>query len=183
VLFLLRSTKKTIEKTIHLAAEGTLIGGRGLPKDTTNLALRGGKVVSATSLQAEKLLQSLADEEQTDAEELAEAAENVKLSDDPATRKAQLEQLAQLATSTKRDVRLAAIRVLGKARSFPHALVLIGAVTDAESDVSYAAHVGLRQLSRKLGGISLREGATAAEKQAAATQWRAWYTSVFPGAE
>lgn len=183
ILFLLRSTKKTIEKTVHLAAEGTLVGGRGLPGDTSNLQIRGGRVVSTTSQEADKLLAALADDDESDGDEVLEASESIVLSDKPEVRKQQVEQVAQLATSTRRAVRLAAIKVLARARSFPHASILIDAVNDADPEISMAAHVGLRQLSRKLGGIELRDGATTAERQATTAQWRAWYKSVNPSGE
>ena len=45
-LFLLRSSKKSIEKAFGFG-ESVLIFGRGLPRDTAKVALLGGKVVAA----------------------------------------------------------------------------------------------------------------------------------------
>ena len=59
VLFLLRSTKKSIEKA-YTYGDGTLVGGRGLPKDTDLVEVRGGQVVAKPLLgPAEGLLTAL----------------------------------------------------------------------------------------------------------------------------
>ncbi len=47
VLFLTKSTAKTIKRiTIRRLGSGTLIGGRGLPKDLSQISVAGGKVIA-----------------------------------------------------------------------------------------------------------------------------------------
>ncbi|MHB8902652.1 MAG: hypothetical protein ACYC6Y_28160, partial [Thermoguttaceae bacterium] len=60
-LFLLRSTKKSVEK-VRAFESGTLVGGRGLPKDSDLVQIRGGKVVSSTEFaELEKILSDMGD--------------------------------------------------------------------------------------------------------------------------
>ena len=66
VLFLMRSMKKSLEKA-YAYGEGTMVGGRGIPKDTSKVELRGGQLVPRSLLgPAEKLLAALGDPEGKD---------------------------------------------------------------------------------------------------------------------
>src|SRR5262249_37193719 len=65
ILLLMRGTKKTIEKPVGLESlNGVLVGGRGLPKDTSNVRIVGGRIVG-TSLATtiDEMLEILEDPE------------------------------------------------------------------------------------------------------------------------
>lgn len=184
LLFLMRSTKKSIEKTVHLAAEGTLIGGRGLPTTTANVRIKGGQVVIDTPTSAASdLLSALEDPNEESLADLVDSLEGLELSTDPAVLREQLDRLAKITTSSSPEARILAVRALGKSRQLDRVPVLIRAVRDGDARVAVEAHLALRFISRKLRGIELVDASNSASRATTAKAWRDWYLSVRPDAE
>ena len=180
VLFLLRSTKKTIQKTLELATEGTLVGGRGLPKDTRNVRIKGGQLVSRpAAVTIDSLLTALEDpSDEAAQEDLVASAEELNLSADPAERKKQIERVKQMIASRSNAARRLAVKLLVKNREFDYAPLLILAITDDDVALAREAHYGLRALSRKFVGFDWPEKPEIEARRQLAQKWQSWYRGV-----
>lgn len=181
-LFLLRSTQKSLGQAGLLAA-GTLIGGRGLPKDLAGVQLRNGEIVAKPlSGPAEKLLSVL--DNPADPAYLAavEGFRELTLEADEATLSRQAVRLRKLAGGPEPEARLAAVHALARARDLDNVPILIYALSDPDPQVVATALEGLRFVSRKLGGLGdapIRDEPT---RRAAIERWKNWYRTVRPEA-
>lgn len=180
VLFLMRSTKKLIQKTIELAAEGTLVGGRGLPKDTRNVRLKGGQLVGRpATMTIDSLLTALEDPSDESAQDdLIASLDELKLSADPEERRKQMERMKQLLSSRSIGARRVAVRMLVEYRDFDNAPLLIAAITDPNPFLAREAHLGLRSLSRKFVGFDWPANGDPDARKQLAEKWQAWYRGV-----
>lgn len=177
VLFLLRSTQKSIEASL---GEGTLVGGRGLPSDLSKLKLRGGKlIVDQKPTEADALLGMLDDSNSAALDELLDnpAALSVTSVDPSDARR-----LQQVAKSGPAAARLLAVRALAKLRSIDYAPTLIFALTDPDKRVVREARDGLRSMSRNFEGYGPSDNFEEPERQAAVARWKEWYQTVRPDA-
>lgn len=177
VLFLLRSTQKSIEASL---GEGTLVGGRGLPSDLSKLKLRGGKlIVDQKPTEADALLGMLDDSNSAALDELLDnpAALSVTSVDPSDARR-----LQQVAKSGPAAARLLAVRALAKLRSVDYAPTLIFALTDPDRRVVREARDGLRSISRNFEGYGPSDNFEEPERQAAVVRWKEWYQTVRPEA-
>jgi hypothetical protein len=183
LLFLMRGTKKTIEKTVgEQSLAGVLIGGRGLPTDTSNVRVVGGRVVGTSlATTVDELLSILEDPENEDFPSTVEFPPELRVdATDPKERAVQLERLAQLASKGSVEVRVVAVKTLSMSGRFDVVPALIAALEDRDNRVAIAARDGLRRVSRKFNAWGPPDNPTAAEKTIAANQWRTWYASVAP---
>lgn len=177
VLFLLRSTQKSIEASL---GEGTLVGGRGLPRDLSKLKLRGGKlIVDHKPTEADALLGMLDDSNSAALDELLDnPAALAVTSVDPGDAR----RLQQIAKSGPASARLLAVRALSQLRDMENAPTLIFALTDPDKRVVRAARDGLRSVSRNFEGFGPSDNFEDAEQQAAVVRWKEWYHTVRPDA-
>ena len=179
VLFLLRSSKKTIQRIVD--QEGSLISGKYLPDDLTELTNKNGKIVSTKENPAVENVLSLLESENTPLSEfLNDVPDQLKLATDPAQRAQQIARLRRLAISGPFQARLTAVKTLSRVRDLENAPPLIFAVTDPDTRVSRAAIDGLRFLSRKLDAPLVNDDATEQQKKAISETWKEWYLSVRP---
>jgi hypothetical protein len=182
-LFLLRSTRKSIERARSFGT-GMLVGGRGLPKETDLVEVHEGKVVPKLLLgSAERLLAALDD---PDAPEYAKAIEALaalppKESETLAAK--HRAKLQELAGGQSPDARIAAVRALAATGSLDNVPTLIYALSDPEPDVMRQARDGLRRISRKLDGFGPSDNPAPGERDEAIAKWKAWYRAVRPDAE
>ena len=177
VLFLLRSTQKSIEASL---GEGTLVGGRGLPSDLSKLRLRGGKlIVDQKPTEADQLLGML-DESNSDAlDDLLDNPAALTVTNvDPGDAR----RLQQVVKSGPAAARLLAVRALAKLRSVDYAPTLIFALTDPDKRVVREARDGLRSISRNFEGYGPSDNFDEAEQDAAVARWKEWYQTVRPDA-
>jgi hypothetical protein len=186
LLFLMRGTKKTIEKTVEHFREGTFVGGRGLPSRAKTLQLRNGQI-SATPLATsiDQMLQILEDPEHADFDFVVESAAELKLdATDPAKRGEQLARLKWLLTeSDSPGVRKLVVDALAASGSMEAAPLLIDAIEDESLPVVIAARDGLQRMSRKFSGFGPADRPTREDKAAAAQRWRQWYRTLVPEEE
>jgi hypothetical protein len=180
LLFLLRSSKKSIEKAHHLGP-GTLITGRGLP-DGTDIELRMGQVrPKPLSGPAEQLLAAIEDPGHPDYLRAVEGLED-KVSQAPPAELGKLaSKLRALAGADTPGARAAAVYTLGKTRDFDSAPVIIAALSDPDDDVFIAAEEALKFMSRTISEPS-EEGITENRRANAVRKWRKWFTSIRPNA-
>jgi hypothetical protein len=179
-LFLMRGTKKTIQRIVEEA--GALRAGRGLPDDLTDVKQdREGKIVAVKEAPlVEDLLSMLEDEKAPVSEFLDGMPDQLELASDPAKRAQQITRLRRLAISGPFQSRLTAVKTLSRIRDLDNAPPLIFAVTDPDARVARAAVDGLRFLSRKLDGPIPAEDATEQQKKTIANAWKEWYLAIRP---
>jgi hypothetical protein len=175
VLFLLRSTQQSIKASL---GEGTLVGGRGLPRDLSKVRLRGGKlVVQQNTTELDQLLNMMEDNESGDFEGLIDnpAALAVGEVTPEAARR-----LQQIVRSGGPQSRLLAVRALSKARKLDYAPTLIFALTDPDHAVVREARDALRFLSRNFEGYGPPDNFDDAQRDQAIIKWKQWYMAMRP---
>lgn len=183
VLFLTRSMKKSLEKA-RTFGEGTLVGGRGLPKEAGRAEVRDGRVVAEPSLgPAEQLLAVLEGSEKADYGQAIEAVAAVPAEQFEALIGPHAEKLRRLAADESVMARIAAVRALGKTGRLDNVPTLIYALSDANLEVAREARDALRRISRKPAGFGLPDRPAEADRREAIRQWKAWYLAVRPDAE
>ncbi|MCA9238463.1 MAG: HEAT repeat domain-containing protein [Planctomycetales bacterium] len=177
ILFLLRSTQQTIKASL---GEGTLVGGRGLPRDLSKVRLKGGKlVVESKPTEVDQLLGMLDD---TDSDALD------ALLDDPAALRVDnvtpkdARRLQQVVRSGAPPARVLAVRALGRMRNLDYVPTLIYAMSDPDRRVVREARNSLRFVSRKFEGFGLSDNFEDAERDRVLVKWKDWYRTVRPNA-
>ena len=181
MLFLLRSTRETIEKVIE--RDGILRGGYDLPSDLTEVRMRDNKIVApAITGEVEDLITMLEDDEAEKIENLLENPDALSLSGLQGTGREYSARLARVLRTGSYKARMVAARSLGRQGDLDNVPILIYALTDADPRVVVEARDGLRLTSRKFDGFGLPDSPTAGELQSAVSQWKAWYKSMRPDA-
>lgn len=180
VLFLVRSTKKSFDRI----GGGTLVGGRGLPTDSQDLQLSGGRI-TAKPLEgpAEQLLSLMEDPSNPEYLSAVEGFRALAETADEEEIDVHAERLRELAGGTDPDARIAAVRALGRSNDLDNVPTLIYALTDPDGRVAREAAASLRRISRKLSGFELEGELTEAVRAAAIQRWKDWYLSIRPDAE
>jgi HEAT repeats/Prenyltransferase and squalene oxidase repeat len=177
VLFLLRSTQKTIRSTL---GEGTLVGGRGVPVNVAKAKLRGNQiVVEQVQSKVDDLLTMIDDADQSRLDDLARDPTSLVVDkvDEKSARR-----LQQLARGGEPQVRLLAVRALGRAGNLDYVPTLIYALTDPDRRVVLEARDGLRFTSRRFDGFGPPDDFTDKQRFEAADAWKSWYRSLRPNA-
>lgn len=182
VLFLVRSTQKTIKKVTQ--EEGILIGGKGLPKNLANARLVDGKVVTPQMVKdVEDFLQLLKDTEHKEFDPLALAG-SLSLDEDLTKRTSQIARLRELVTAVDFGARLTAVKTLARAGELDNVPALVYALSDPDPNVVREAREGLRFVSRRLQGVGPVSGKpTPQEIETEQAKWKEWLRSIRPDAE
>jgi hypothetical protein len=176
-LFLLRSTQQSIKASL---GEGTLVGGRGLPRDLSKVRLRGGKlVVQQNATELDQLLEMMEDGKTADFDGLIDNPAALEVGDvTPEVAR----RLQQVVRSGAPQTRLLAVRALAKARSLDYAPTLIFALTDPDRAVVREARDGLRFVSRNFEGFGPPDNFDDSQRNQAIVRWKAWYATMRPDA-
>ena len=183
VLFLLRSSKKSIERA-HYFGAGVLVSGRGLPQDTSQVAVRDGKVLTRpTPENVPRAIAVLGDPAHAEHAAAAEMLAQLPAADATQLLAGHHQQLVELVESGSPAARRAAVLALAANGDLDYVPVLILALDDADPAVNRAAGEGLHQLSRKLGVFELSPQPTEAERRNLIQNWKAWYSSIRPDAQ
>jgi hypothetical protein len=185
-LFLLRSTKKAIERSKSFGA-ASLLAGRGLPGAAKEVRIRAGQIVpKEISLTTAQMIDTL---QQPESPQYRGVAADVlvlseQLQSSPAAEQSEyLAKLRGLTATGARDARLAAVQVLGKLRDIDAGPALILALDDADWQIVQAADQSLQMLGRRISARLLGETPDPAARDAAKTDWKKWYLAVRPDAE
>jgi hypothetical protein len=177
VLFLLRSTQKSIQTTL---GEGTLTAGRGIPANVSRAKMRGNQiVVEQVQSSVEEMLGMIDDSDQSRLDELARDPKNLVVAQVDA---ASARRLQQLVRGGEPAVRLLAVRALGRTGDLDYVPTLIFALTDPDREVVLEARDALEFISRRFNGYGPPDGFTEKQRYDAVDGWKNWYRSLRPGA-
>ncbi len=182
-LFLLRSSKKSIEKAYGYG-DSTLVAGRGLPKETANVQVRGGKVRVAPKWTTAAELLPIIEKRDDAAFEQGIAALGQLPPDEAgilAAKNADL--LRRLVADRSPATRIAAVRAIGNGANLDLAPRLIYALGDPDEGVAREACEALRRLTRSPGPASPGGALTEARRSAEIRYWKDWYLAIRPDAE
>ena len=176
-LFLLRSTQGSIQASMGM---GTLIGGRGLSANLSNMQLRDGKLVkTAKPTEVDKLLGMLEGDESADFDALLNSPASLNM-DNVGPEEAQ--RLQQIIKSGNPKSRTLAVRALGRLRDLDHVPILLFAMTDPDRNVVREARDALRLVSRRFKGFGLEDNFEDSDRYDVIEQWKQWYRRVRPNA-
>jgi hypothetical protein len=183
-LFLLRSTKKSIEHAKYFRAS-VMVSGRGMPEDMTRVKLAGGRVIPhPTSEQAAAILDQAADRDHPEHVRALEILGSLPAEEAKSLVDKHRDRVREMATGgVSPEVRRAAVRVLGNTNDLRHVPPLIAALNDPDFMVVREANQGLMTISRKLRGYELTERSSPATRAQVIEKWKAWYWAVYPDAE
>lgn len=182
VLFLVRATKKTVERiTIRRLGAGELFGGMGLPKDLSSISVAAGRVVARPMDGAvEGMLTVLEDPRAANADSALAGLVTKYQTMGTRALLPYRDRFQKLLTDQDPGVRKVAAWAFGRMNDISYVPLLIGALEDNDEGVVMEARSGLRILSRKIDGLGPPPGATPEQKAEAARLWRAWYLKVRP---
>jgi hypothetical protein len=180
VLFLLRSTKKVIERA-KLLGSGMLIAGRGLPANMNEAELRlGGVRAKRISGPAKQLLSIMSNPNDPKFEQAVAAIEEHGIEPGDETLTEVARRLRKLAEGQSPQLRAAALIALARNRNLDDVPLLIEALKDPDPHVFSAANDGLRFMSRKFYGAGFWGGSDEKAREQARKQWTEWFLSVRP---
>jgi hypothetical protein len=180
-LFLLRSTRETIENVID--RDGVLRGGRGLPTDLSELRLRDNKIVApAITGTVKDMISMLEDEEGEKIENLLDNPDALSLSGLTDAGTEFRDRLLRVARTGSYKARIVAIRTLGRQGDLDNVPILIYALSDGDPRVQTEADTGLRLISRRFDGVGFPEKPEPSDVKAAVRQWKDWYKTIRPDA-
>lgn len=180
LLFLLRSTKKTIG--IPSYTDGMLQGGNGLD-DNARVVMKNGRVVSApVAKDISFLSELLSDPSDSGLEFFVESVKSLDLASDSKSRTEQRALLMGLVNNKEWQARLIAVRTLGSERRLENVPALLYALTDPDIRVARAANEGLKFVSRKVSGYEMPEKPDESTMKALKQRWTEWYLALVPDA-
>lgn len=175
-LFLLRGTRKTLEKNVY--GGGRLLGGRGLPKNLGTVQIRGRNVVNPVlTTKAEDLLTEL-DDPATEFDELQERLDRVVLHADPSVRQSQVDALIRFVAESRGPRQVAALKALASVREIRLAPTFIAVLESGDLTAAEEARRGLWRLQRRLTEGDLPGIATPEARQKELLYWKRWYREI-----
>ena len=176
-LFLLRSTKKSLGRGL---GEGTLFSGRGLPSNLSRAKMRNGQlIVEQIHTKVDELLSMIDDKDAAVLDELARDPSQLVVAqvDEQSARR-----LQQLVRGGEPEVRLLAVRALGRSGNLNYVPSLLYALTDPDRRVVLEARNGLQFISRSFKGYGPPDEFTDQQRYEALDKWKNWYKSIRPAA-
>ena len=174
-LFLLRSSKKSIEKAYGYG-ESMLVAGRGLSKETASVRVSGGKVLPVPRwTSAAELLPILQNRDGDAFDQGIAALEQLppKEAEVLAARHAGL--LRRLLDDRSRLARLAAIRAIANGGNLDLTPALVHALGDPDLGVAVQACDALRRLTRTPGKGTVPGQLTEQRRHEEIQHWKQWY--------
>jgi hypothetical protein len=182
VLFITKSTAKTLRRIeIKSLGAGTLLGGRGLPKDLSNLTVAGGRVVSRPMNGAvEGMLAVLQDPRAENADGALSGLVDRYRAEGAAAIRPYKDRFLAMQKDRDPGVRKVAAWALARTGDMDVVPALIAALTDPDESVVSVARDGLKLLSRKAQGYGPPTPSTPAQRAEAAQRWRAWFATIRP---
>ncbi len=179
ILFLVRSTQKTISKVVN--ESGLLTGGNDLPKDVTNVQVGPDGQIKKPATYSK--LDDILDLALQDGNEDLVLPDKIELDANVLVRDKQKEMLRKMISDPVFEKRLLAVRGLAEIRDFDNVPQLIYALSDPDWRIVMEARDGLRRISRKYEGFGLPDKPTEDQQKLAKQRWSEWYLSLRPDGE
>jgi hypothetical protein len=182
MLFLTKSTAKTLQRIqVKRLGAGTLLGGRGLPKDLGSMTVAGGRVVSRPMNGAiEGMLAVLEDPRAEQADAAVSGLVERYYREGPEVLRPFKDRFRKMLADRDPGVRRVAAWSLAHTDDMDVVPQLIAALEDPDEEVVTSARLGLQVLSRKIDGLGPPSPSTPDERKAAALSWRAWFSAIRP---
>ena len=152
----------------------------GMPTNVARARLRGNQiVVEQVQTKVEEMLSMIDDSDQSRLDELARDPTNLIVDKVDETSARRLQQLVR---GGEPEVRLLAVRALGRTGNLDYVPTLIFALTDPDREVVLEARDALEFVSRRFDGFGPPDGFTDKQRFDAVDAWKNWYRSLRPGA-
>ena len=182
ILFLTRSTAKTLRRIeVKRLGAGTLLGGRGLPKDLSSLTVAGGRIVSRPMNGAvESMLAALEDPRAESADAALSGLVARYQTQGAEALRPHKDRFRKLLSDRDPGLRRVAAWALGRTGDLDAVPPLIDALNDPAQEVVDSARLGLQILARKVESLGPPSPSTPDQRHEAARRWRAWYQTVRP---
>ncbi len=182
VLFLTKSTAKTLRRIqIQRLGAGTLLGGRGLPKDLTSMTVAGGRVVSRPMNGGiEGMLAVLEDPRAEQADAAVAGLVERYYREGPDVLRPHKARFRKMTSDRDPGVRRVAAWALAHTGDLDVVPQLIETLTDPDEDVVDSARLGLQIISRKIEGLGPPSPSSPEQRKEAAARWREWYNAIRP---
>jgi hypothetical protein len=177
ILFLLRSTQKSIHAKL---GEGSLLAGRGLPTNLSRAKLHNGQlIVEQVHTKVDELLSMIDDGNDAKLDDLARDPSQLVVDrvDEKSARR-----LQQLLRGGEPEVRLLAVRALGRTGNLDYVPSLLYALTDPDRRIVLEARNELRFISRNFDGPGPPDDYTEEQRYQALDLWKKWYLAIRPSA-
>ncbi|MGO8690469.1 MAG: hypothetical protein ACLQLG_12675 [Thermoguttaceae bacterium] len=183
VLFLLRSSKRSIEKAYGYG-ESTLLAGRGLSKETAAVTVLQGKVVPVPQWKtAAELLPMLANREDPAFDQAIAALDQLPAKEAEVLAMNHAEVLRRLVADRAEPARTAAVKTIGNGNNLDLVPALVYTLGDPDAGVAAEACQSLRRLSRTLGTRPVPTPLTEQGRRDEIQYWKQWYLAIRPEAE
>ncbi len=176
-LFMLRSTQKSIQAKL---SEGMLLAGRGLPTKLSRAKLRNGElIVEQVHTKVDQLLTMIDDGNDAVLDDLARDPSQLVVEhvDEKSARR-----LQQLVRGGEPEVRILAVRTLGRTGNLDYVPTLLYALTDPDRRVVIEARDELKFISRNFEGLGPPNEFNEQQRYEAVDAWKKWYLSIRPSA-
>ncbi len=177
ILFLLRSTQKSIHAKL---GEGSLLAGRGLPTNLSRAKLHNGElVVEQVHTRVDELLSMIDSGDDAKLDDLARDPSQLVVEH---VDKESARRLRQLVHGGEPEVRLLAVRALGRTGNLDYVPSLLYALTDPDRRIVLEARNELRFISRNFDGPGPPDDYTEEQRYQALDLWKKWYLAIRPNA-
>jgi hypothetical protein len=157
-----------------------LLAGRGLPTNLARAKMHNGQlIVEQVHTKVDELLSMIDDGDEALLDELARDPSQLVVEevDEQSARR-----LQQLVRGGEPEVRLLAVRALGRTGSLDYVPTLLYAMTDPDRRIVLEARDSLQFISRNFEGYGPPDEFTDDERYRAIDAWKKWYKSIRPGA-
>jgi hypothetical protein len=182
ILFVARSTAKTLKRIqVQRLGAGTLMGGKGLPRDLSTMTVAGGRVVTRPMNGAvEGMLAALEDPRSENAESALDGLVKRYHTEGPKVLRPHKDRFRKLLRDRDPGLRRVAAWALSRIGDINVIPPLIDALNDPDQDVVTAATLGLQLMSRKIVPLGPRAPTSPDQRRDTVKQWRQWYETVRP---
>jgi hypothetical protein len=182
ILFLTKSTQKTLERVIvKKLGAGTLLGGRELKGDLTAMTVAGGRVVNRPMNGAvEGMLAVLEDPRAVQGDAAVAGMVDRYYREGPEVLRPFKARFRKMLGDRDPGVRRVALWALAHTGDLDVVPLLIESILDPDDEVMGAAKLGLQLLSRKIEGMGPEPSSPPEARRAAAERWREWYNAIKP---
>ena len=182
ILFLKRATKQMVKDADFGA--GIMLGGRGIPKNTDQITVRDGQVVSLEEIRLTKrMIDAVGNPESIENAEMLDAISKLPPKESRLLATEHAEKLRKLLKSDSPQAKVTVAKTLGNSGDLSNVPTLVLLLAEENKDVVLEARDALRRLSRRFDGFGLPDEYDEIERDKAIKAWKAWYRRVEPDVE